>query len=59
VRRTKDGKKFHAWVWKHTGKGRLRGFFYYAVPYKPGKNSEEFRPSEQGKWVRVKFVEVK
>lgn len=58
------GKDWHAWAWKHTGEGQLKGFFYYAEPARPSRcvGAEIYspvKPSGKGKWVRVKFVEVK
>lgn len=54
VKRKVRGRDWHAWAWK-AGKtwDRPGELFFFAEPKKP-KN----RPSESGKWVRVKFVEV-
>lgn len=59
VRRLKQGRDYHAWAWKHTGNDRLKGFFHFSEPFKPNKQWENPKPSEKGKWVRVKFVEVR
>lgn len=55
----KRGRDWHAWAWKHTGNDKLKGFFHYAEPYKPNMKWEDPKPSEKGKWVRVKFIEAK
>lgn len=50
------GKDWHAWAWK-AGKtwSKPGELFWWAEPNytRPRK-----RPTESGKWVRVKFVEV-
>jgi len=49
------GKDWHAWVWKPgSAWPRARASFYFAEPRKPSRGH-----TETGKWVRVKFVEVK
>lgn len=58
-KRLVKGKDYHGWAWKHTGNDRMKGFFWYAEPHKPNKNWPDHKPSEPGKWVRVRFVEVK
>ena len=54
--RKMQGRDWHGWAWKtgHTLKkpGEL---FHWAEPDRPAVDN---RPSESGKWVRVRFVEV-
>lgn len=55
-----QGKDYHGWVWK--AKGWPNGedgyvFFHWAEPDRPKRRMGT--PTEDGKWVRVKFVEVK
>lgn len=62
-KRLVQGKDYHAWAWKAKSNDRLNGLFFYAEPYKPAgpgsrNQTHTEQPSEQGKWVRVKFVEV-
>jgi hypothetical protein len=58
------GKDWHAWAWR-VGKGSVvrEGYIlHWAEPSKPAGNSypsETGKPTVTGKWVRVKFVEVK
>ena len=62
AKRLVKGKDFHGWAWKHTGNDKLRGLFFYAEPFRPNRSWPDYidgMPSEEGKWVRVKFVEVK
>lgn len=47
-RRRVRGRDWHAWAWKD----RTLGLFFFAEPYREG------RPTDTGKWVQVKFVEV-
>ena len=54
-RRLKRGVDWHAWAWK-AGKTwpRPGELFNWAEPDKPRAK----KPTETGKWVRVRFVEV-
>lgn len=63
-KRLKRGKDWHAWAWKIgpplKGDEGIYGFTpgelcHCAEPEKPKRNP----PTESGKWVKVKFVEVK
>jgi len=47
------GRDWHAWAWKDASKGI---WTHYAEPRKPP--NDEF-PTDNGKWVKVKFVEAK
>lgn len=51
------GRDWHAWAWKHLGEDSrylpYGGFIFGAEYQRNGK------PTEKGKWVRVKFVEAK
>lgn len=53
------GKDWHGYAWKHLGDGSSvipHGcLMRWAEPTRP----PEKHPTEKGKWVRVKFVEVK
>lgn len=52
-----QGKDWHGWAWKPGGNDFNRGeLFHWAEPYRPRKRNGT--PTEKGKWVRVKFVEV-
>lgn len=55
MKRHQRGKTWHAWAWK-TGKDwpKPGELFFFAKPDRP-KN----KPEPSGKWVRVKFVEVR
>jgi len=54
------GKDWHAWTWKDTSGtyniGRNPSDFVWWADYAPDKSNH---PTDKGKWVRVKFVEVK
>lgn len=58
-KRLAQGNDWHGWAWK------ARGFmadgsdclFHWAEPARP--RARNGKPSENGKWVRVKFVEVR
>ena len=45
------GRDWHAWAWK----AKDWGLFFYAEP----NRDSNCRPTDAGKWVKVKFVEVK
>ena len=52
---TKRGRDWHAWAWKAGSTWPRPGeLFNWAEPKRPTT-----RPSETGRWVRVRFVEVK
>lgn len=54
-KRLRRGKDWHGWAWKAGKKWPVPGeLFYMAKPDKPFNKLES-----SGKWVRVKFVEVK
>lgn len=57
-RRLIQGRDWHGWVWKHLAKTdsilKYGELMHWAEPMEP-KNSH---PTEKGKWIRVKFVEV-
>ena len=50
----KRGTDWHAWAWKPMGEWPNRKLFWFAEGTKPDR-----RATESGRWVRVKFVEVK
>jgi hypothetical protein len=55
-----QGRDWHGWAWKagHTWH-RPGELFYFATPTKPSRQACDYGPpTETGKWVRVKFVEV-
>lgn len=60
-KRLVQGKDFHGWAWKPAGDDWAPGdpdrLFHWAEHYRPRKRNGT--PTEKGKWVRVKFVEVK
>lgn len=63
-RRLVQGRDYHGWAWKAESDDRLNGLFFWAEPHKPRPDvhAEVYspvKPSEKGKWVRVKFVEAK
>ncbi len=51
----KQGRDWHGWAWKCEDDD-LKKLFHWAEPRKPAANAR--RPTIQGRWVRVKFVEV-
>ena len=55
-RRLVQGRDWHAWAWEHTG-GDWSGsrLMHWAEPEKPKKGQP---PTEQGRWVRVRFVPI-
>ena len=59
-RRKVRSKDWHAWAWKagktwpHPGE-----LFYWAESDRPPHGSPESKPTDSGKWVKVKFLEVK
>ncbi len=52
-RRMKQGRDWHGWAFK-AADADTKGFMFWAEHSKPNN-----RPTEKGKWVRVKFVEIK
>ena len=55
TKRLRRGKDWHGWAWKAGKEWDTPGeLFYGAEPDKPSD-----KPEPSGKWVRVKFVEVK
>jgi len=49
------GKDWHAWAYK----SESEGLYHWAVARKPIAQMDDDTRNEPGKWVRVKFVEVK
>ncbi len=52
-KRLVQGKDWHGWAYRSN---YLKGFIYWAEPRKPTKSPDH---EPDGKWVRVKFVEVR
>ena len=54
----KRGKDWHAWAWKHTGENdsviKKNSLLWFAEPQRPKR-----KQTEKGKWVKVKFSEIK
>jgi len=58
-KRLVQGRDFHGWVWEAIGRewsisGTEDCLFHWAEPSCPTNN----RPTEKGRWVRVRFVKV-
>jgi hypothetical protein len=53
-----QGHDYHGWAWKEpTWDGESNVLFFWAEPYRPKRRNG--RPTPDGKWVRVRFVEVR
>jgi len=54
--RHKQGVTYHAWAWKAGKTWERPGELFWRSYFE--KPSSSNRPTSEGKWVRVKFVEV-
>lgn len=54
-----QGQDYHGWAWQYLGdcNGDLThgAIFHWAEPHRPSSRS---KPTNKGRWIRVKFVAI-